>query len=175
VALRQRVVTNFVEEKHKREAQMKKATLMILLLVGVATTLMLAQSGPKPPDPAMMAQHRVEFLTNMLDLSQAQQTQASTIFTTAARSQAATMQNMHAAHQALQTAIKNNDGAAIDQAAATIGNLTAQMTAAHAKADAAFLQTLNSNQQNKFLQLQQRGPGMMMHRRGPMSPPEGGM
>ena len=151
---------------------MKRNILMLLLTVTVATTMLIAQSGPKPPDPATMAQHRVQFLTTMLNLSQVQQTQATTIFTNAAQAQSATMQSLHAAHDTLQTAIKNNDAAAIDQAATTIGNLTAQMTAAHAKADAAFLQTLNSEQQTKFSQLEQRHHGMMMmHRHGPAPGP----
>ena len=150
---------------------MKRTTLTLLLVVAVVTTVVIAQTGPKPPDPATMAQHRVQFLTTMLNLSQVQQTQATTIFTYAAQAQSATMQSLHAAHQTLQTAIKNNDAAGIDQAAATIGNLTAQMTSAHAKADAAFLQTLNSEQQTKFSQLEQRHHGMMMmHRHGP--PPQ---
>jgi Spy/CpxP family protein refolding chaperone len=149
---------------------MKRTSLMLLLMVAVATTVVIAQSGPKPMDPAARAQHRVQFLTTMLNLSQVQQTQATTIFTNAAQSQSATVQNMHTAHETLQTAVKNNDGAAIEQAATTIGNLTAQMTAAHAKADAAFLQTLNSEQQTKFSQLEEHhghGMMMMMHRHGP--------
>ena len=151
-----------------------KMMVAMLLLVGVATTLLIAQPGP--PDPAKMVQHRVQFLTTMLNLTQAQQTQATTIFTNAFQSQSTTMQNMKSAHDALQAAVKGNDGAAIDQAATTIGNLTAQMTAAHAKADAAFLQTLSADQQAKFLQLEHRGPGMRMHGPGPGGPgpgPEG--
>jgi Spy/CpxP family protein refolding chaperone len=82
------------------------------------------------------------------------------------------MQSMHAAHQTLDTAVKTNDGAAIDQAATTIGNLTAQLTATHAKAEAAFYQILNSDQQNKFSTLHQRGPGM--HGPGMRGPGPGG-
>jgi Spy/CpxP family protein refolding chaperone len=152
---------------------MKKTSLtMMLLLVAVATTLLMAQSGPKPPEPATMVQHRVEFLTNMLNLSQSQQNQATTIFTSAEQSVVATMQSMHAAHQTLDTAVKTNDSAAIDQAATTIGNLTAQLTATHAKAEAAFYQILNSDQQNKFSTLHQRGPGM--HGPGMRGPGPGG-
>ena len=148
----------------------KRMMVAMLLLVGIATTLLIAQPGP--PDPATMVQHRVQFLTTMLNLTQAQQTQATTIFTNAAQSQSTTMQNMKTAHDALQTAIKNNDSAAIDQAANTIGSLTTQMTAAHARAEAAFLQTLNGDQQNKFLQLGPHGRGMRGH--GPGGPgPEG--
>jgi Spy/CpxP family protein refolding chaperone len=153
---------------------MKKTTLAMLLLVAIATTLLIAQPGP--PDPAKMAQHRIDFLTTMLNLTPAQQTQATQLFTNAEQGQVTTMQNMRTAHDALQTAVKNNDTAAIDQAATTIGNLSAQMTAAHAKADAAFLQILTPDQQAKFLQLQHRGPGMRMHGPGPGGPaPDGGI
>ena len=156
---------------------MKKTSLMVmLLLVGIATTLLMAQSGPKPPDPATMVQHRVEFLTSILNLSQSQQNQATTIFTSAEQSLATIMQNMHTAHQTLDTSVKANDSAGIDQAATTIGNLTAQMTAAHAKAEAAFYQILNSDQQNKFSQLRQHGPGRHgFGMRGPGPGPSGGM
>lgn len=144
----------------------KKITLAMLLLFGIATTLLIAQPGP--PDPAQRVQHHVQFLTTMLNLTTAQQTQATTIFTSAEQGQSTTFQSMKTAHEALQTAIKNNDGAAIDQAATTIGNLTAQMTAAHAKAEAAFMQILNADQQAKFSQLQHRGgPGMFGHGPGP--------
>lgn len=157
----------------------KKITLAMLLLFGVATTLLIAQPGP--PDPAQRVQHHVQFLTTMLNLTTAQQAQATTIFTNAEQGQSNTFQNMKAAHDALQTAVKNNDSAAIDQAATTIGNLTAQMTAAHAKAEAAFMQILNADQQAKFTQLRHHGPGMMFrHGGGPGGPghegpgPDGG-
>jgi Spy/CpxP family protein refolding chaperone len=143
----------------------KKITLAMLLLLGIATTLLIAQPGP--PDPAQRVQHHVQFLTTMLNLTTAQQTQATTIFTSA-EGQSTTFQTMKTAHDALQTAVKNNDSAAIDQAATTIGNLTAQMTAAHAKAEAAFMQILNADQQAKFSQLKHRGgPGMFGHGPGP--------
>jgi Spy/CpxP family protein refolding chaperone len=153
---------------------MKKTTLAMLLLLAIATTLLIAQPGP--PDPAKMTQHRVEFLTTMLNLTQTQQAQATQIFTNAEQGQVATMQNMRSAHDALQTAVKNNDSAAIEQVSNSIGNLTAQMIAAHAKADAAFLQVLTADQQAKFLQLQRprmmHGPGLG----GPGGPgPDGGI
>jgi Spy/CpxP family protein refolding chaperone len=135
----------------------------MLLLVAVATTLLLAQG---PPDPATMAQHRVDHLTRELNLTDSQQAQATTIFTAGAQSVSAIMDSMRAAHEALDTAVKQNNSAAIDQAATTIGNLTAQLTAAHAKSEAAFLQILTPDQQTKFSQMRHSGPGMMF-RRGP--------
>ena len=53
---------------------------------------------------------------------------------------------------------KNNDNAGISQAATAIGDLTAQMITAHAKADAAFYQILTADQKSKFNQLEPHGP-----------------
>jgi Spy/CpxP family protein refolding chaperone len=66
---------------------------------------------------------------------------------------------MKTAHEALDAAVKSNDSAGITQAATNIGNLMAQMVAAHAKASAAFYQILTPDQQAKFNQLEDHGPG----------------
>jgi Spy/CpxP family protein refolding chaperone len=141
---------------------MRKTTIAILLILTCAT-LLLAQTAPtnapQPPDPATMAQRRVQHLTTLLNLSAAQQQQATTIFTNAATAASAARNNMRSAHQALATAVKNNDAAAIDQAAAAIGTLTAQMTSAEAKANAAFYQILTPDQQSKLSQLEAERPG----------------
>src|SRR5215469_7353333 len=93
--------------------------------MALASAVALGQR-PGPPDPATMVQHRVNFLTERLGLSSSQQQQATTIFT----SEMIGMQSMHdqmrSAHQVLNAAITKGDNAAIDQAATTIGNLTAQ-------------------------------------------------
>ena len=57
---------------------------------------------------------------------------------------------MKTAHESLKAAIQKNDSAGIEQAANTIGNLTTQMISAHAKAQAAFYQTLTPEQQTKM-------------------------
>jgi Spy/CpxP family protein refolding chaperone len=76
----------------------------------------------------------------------------------------------------LSSAIKTNDTAAIDQAAATIGNLTAQMISNHAKAQAAFFQILTPDQQAKMTQFESRhehfgGPEGMGRGAHPGKPP----
>jgi len=114
----------------------------------------------QPPDPAEMVQHRVNFLTEKLGLSPAQQQQATTIFTNAATNEKPTHDQMKAAHESLQSAVTKNDSAAIDQAANSIANLMAQSISAHAKAEAAFYQTLTPDQQAKYSQLRHHGPGM---------------
>ena len=119
-----------------------------------------------PPNPSQMAQKRVEYLTTVLSLTSTQQTQATAIFTSAATTSQANHASMKAAHDSLKTATEANDGAAIEAAATTIGNLTAQDIASHAKAQASFFQILTPEQQTKFKTLESQhhgGPGM-----GPM-------
>ncbi len=142
---------------------MKNATLKVLAAGALATVFMLAQAQ-QPPDPAQMVQHHVSFLTTVLSLSPAQQQQATTIFTGVQTTQKSLRDQLRAAHDSLKTAVQKNDTAAIEQQATTIGTLTSQMVAAHAKAEAAFFQTLTTDQQAKFTQLQSEGPG---HGHGP--------
>jgi Spy/CpxP family protein refolding chaperone len=150
---------------------MKKATLTILAAFWVASLLVAQEppSPPSPPDPATRAQHHVQFLTRQLSLNAGQQQQATTIFTNAATSEAALFQQMRSARQNLAGAVKNNDTGAIDQAAATIGNLTAQLTSAQAKAKMAFNQLLTPDQQSKLAQMESQRP----HHRGPGGPGAG--
>jgi Spy/CpxP family protein refolding chaperone len=138
---------------------MKKISIQLLasfvVLAGLAAH---AQRPHQPPDPAQMVQHRVDFLTSKLGLTPAQQQQASTIFANEMSSAKSQHEQMKTANQNLEAAVKNNDSAGIEQAAQTIGNLTSQSIAAHAKAEAAFLQTLNPEQQTQYSQMPH--PGM---------------
>ncbi|HLW53173.1 MAG TPA: Spy/CpxP family protein refolding chaperone [Candidatus Angelobacter sp.] len=134
--------------------------LRLLVLVTALTPIASWAQGPHPHDPATMVQHRVNFLTGQLGLSSTQQEQATTIFSNAMSGLQPIHQQMRDAHQALQSAVSKGDNAGIDQAATTIGNLTAQMTAARAKADAQLFQILNGDQQAKFTQMHAEGQGM---------------
>jgi Spy/CpxP family protein refolding chaperone len=149
---------------------MRTTLVKAIALLAVAGTFALAQHRT-PPDPAQMAQHRVDFLTRQLSLNAQQQQQATTIFTEAANGARSYHDQMRAAHQNLQAAVEKNDAAGIEQTANAIGNLTAQMIAGHAKADAAFYQTLTPEQQSKMKELEPHH-GRGMHGRG--GPPPGG-
>jgi Spy/CpxP family protein refolding chaperone len=155
---------------------MKKTAFATMILLAVATTLLLAQQGPpSPPSAEQRVAHRVKFLTEELSLTTAQQEQATTIFLTAAKGEDGTHTSMKAAHDALQTAIKNNDAAAIDAAAKTIATLTTQSISSEAKAQAAFYQTLTPEQQSNRAAIG-GGPGMFMRGHGHEGPggPHGG-
>lgn len=144
---------------------MRKVTPAVLVALALASVLLVAQTPPRPPDPATMAAHRVDFLTTVLNLTPAQQKQATTIFTNAATATASVRDSLKSTHQSLSTAIAGNNGAAIDQASHTIGSLVSQMTSINAKANAAFYQILTPDQQSKLTKLRsEHGPGM--HRGG---------
>jgi Spy/CpxP family protein refolding chaperone len=156
------------------ETTMRKQFVVILVLMAFASVLLIAQihsTSPSPPSAAERAQHHLQFLTTALSLTAAQQQQATAIMNSAATAEDAAHANMKAAHETLHAAIKTNDPGAIDQAAAVIGNLTAQTTAIHAKAMAAFYQILTPEQQTKLDQLHQQGPhgmgSMSVHIMGP--------
>jgi Spy/CpxP family protein refolding chaperone len=142
---------------------MRTSLVKVIAVLALTSALAGAQHG-NPPDPAAMAQHRVDFLTRQLSLTPAQQQQATTIFTEGANNAKSVHDQMQAAHQNLQAAVQKNDTAAIEQISASIGNLMGQMTAAHAKAEAALYQTLTPEQQSKFNQMQSHhGFGMRGH------------
>jgi Spy/CpxP family protein refolding chaperone len=151
-----------------------KVTTAVLVL---ASVFAMAQHG-NPPDPAKMAQRHLDFLTKQLSLTTQQQQQASTIFSEAANNAKVNHDQMRTAHDSLKAAIQKNDSAGIEQAANTIGNLTTQMITAHAKAQAAFYQTLTPDQQTKMNEMESHRHGMGMHGRGfrhggPGGPPPG--
>lgn len=131
--------------------------------------LAVAQSAPTPPSPAEMAQHRVERYTTLLSLNATQQQEATTLFTEEATSESTLRASERTAHEALETAVKADDTAAIQQAATTLGQLNGEMTSTHALADAKFYASLTADQKTKFEELEgrhgRRGPG------GPSGPP----
>ena len=130
----------------------------LLSLSVLGTTFLFAQPAHTPPDPAAMAARRVNRLTTLLTLTPAQQQQATTIFTTSGTADQASRTALSTARQNLNTAVKNNDVGGIEQAANTIGSLTAQMTISDSKAQASFLQILTPDQLTKYNSL---GHGMM--------------
>jgi Spy/CpxP family protein refolding chaperone len=156
---------------------MRKPLLKVTTAVlALASVFAMAQHG-NPPDPAKMAQRHLDFLTKQLSLTPQQQQQANTIFSDAASNAKATHDQMRAAHDSLKAAIQKNDSAGIEQAANTIGNLTTQMITSHAKAQAAFYQTLTPEQQTKMNDLESKHHGMGMghgfRHGGPGGPPPG--
>lgn len=101
-------------------------------------------------DPQQMLQQRVDRLATELNLTDAQKTQALSIFRDAAKATMPLQQQMREARQALQDAVKANDTAKIDQLSTTVGTLTGQSTAINSKAEAQFIAALTPEQKAKI-------------------------
>jgi Spy/CpxP family protein refolding chaperone len=144
--------------------------LVVVLLSVAATIAASAQTSPKRPSPTEVANHQVKRLTTLLSLTSAQQQQATTIYTNAAKSEQSILESEKESRDNLSTAVKNNDGATIDQLASAIAQSTALLTSIKAKADAAFYQTLTPEQQAKLTELESQHMGLM-DGPGPGGPP----
>jgi Spy/CpxP family protein refolding chaperone len=141
----------------ERVTHMKKTAIALLLACVFAAPALFAQetnAASTAPNEAgrgaHMVQNRVAYLTTVLSLTSAQQTQVTTILTNA-------QANRSTAHTNLQNAIRSNDAAAMEQAANSIGTLAAQEALAHAKTEAAIYQVLAPDQQTKMAQLEAEG------------------
>jgi Spy/CpxP family protein refolding chaperone len=150
---------------------MKIKRLLVVTLATAIALPALAQTAPKPPSPAEMAKRQVKTLTTLLSLTSAQQQQATTIYTNAATAEQTLRESDKTAHDNLQTAIKNNDAATIDELANTLGQSAAQLTSIKAKADAAFYQVLTAEQQTKLSDLESQHMGLLDGPGGPGGPP----
>jgi Spy/CpxP family protein refolding chaperone len=150
---------------------MKKLFATCLLAASFAVPATFAQTtdavatAPTGPggmhNPAAMIDHRVNTMSTVLTLNASQQTQVRTILTNEATAESGFRTSMKAAHTTLKTAIQSNDAASIEQISSTIGTITAQSTASHAKAQAAIYALLNPEQQTKAAQVPELlgGPG----------------
>lgn len=115
--------------------------------------------GGTPPDPQTMIQNRVDHLATLLTLTDAQKTQATTVFTNAFTSSQNLQTSLRTARESLPAAVKANNPVSIDTIAASIGTLTGQLTAIQSKADAAFYSLLTADQRTKYDSLPHGGPG----------------
>jgi Spy/CpxP family protein refolding chaperone len=134
---------------------MKKTIATCILACAFGTPLLIAQGTRTPPDPASVAQRRVNRLTTLLALNAAQQQAALTIFTNAAVTDQSIRTSLKSARQSLSAAVKSNDTGSITSWSNTIGSLTVTSVSSDATAAAAFYQLLTPSQQATYNQ----GPG----------------
>src|SRR6202021_79350 len=136
---------------------MKKTALILALACAMlAAPAMFAQApaADAPPENSAargqrMIQHRLAYMTTVLTLTPAQQTQVKNVLTAAVTNGASTHGSMKTAHDSLKTAIHANDAAGREQAATTIGNLMAQEELARAKNEAATYKRLTPHHPTK--------------------------
>ena len=132
-----------------------KSSLALFAVLGLLPMAQAQTSPHTPPTPAMIAQHQVQRYTTLLSLNANQVEQATTIFTTEATTAQNSRTTEHAAHQAMETAIKGNDTAAIQSTSATLGQISGERENAHALARAQFYAILTADQKTKYSQLEE--------------------
>jgi|ERR1700722_20095485 Spy/CpxP family protein refolding chaperone len=140
-----------------------KASLALFVVLGLLP-MAQAQTVPHtPPTPAVMAQHQVQRYTTLLTLNSAQVEQATTFFTAEATARQNSRASEHAAHKALEAAIKANDTATIQSTATALGQIETEAITAHSMARAQFYNILTADQKTKFGELEEEhmmgGPG----------------
>jgi Spy/CpxP family protein refolding chaperone len=154
---------------------LKKQTITVLSFAAIGAGLFLTPAMAQDrPDPAQMVEMRVDRMNETLKLNKDQRKQITAIYMDAQSANQSVMGGMREANQALAAAIKSNDSSAMSQAANTIGTLTAQMTVANAKAEAAVYALLTPDQQAKYQPGGMRGMGMGMGGPGGPGGPGGG-
>jgi Spy/CpxP family protein refolding chaperone len=147
---------------------LRKTIINSMLTTAFGAALLFAQGPPpgsppnggNPPDPAAMISRRVGRLTTVLGLTDAQQKQATQIFTDAITKGSTITTSLRSARTDLKNATQQNNSSNIHIAATTIGTLTAQLTEAEALAQASFYAILTPDQQTKVSQLESQRPGM---------------
>src|SRR4051794_29885486 len=122
----ERAPVAFVTRGMKKPRFTKTLTTASLIVLGAA--LAFGQSSATPPDPATMANMRVNQLAARLNLTDAQKTSAIGIFTTAYTNAQTIQTNLQTNRVALAAAVKKNDTASIDQLSTAYGTLTGQLT-----------------------------------------------
>lgn len=101
-------------------------------------------------DPATRIAMKVTMLTARLSLTEAQKTQATTIFTQAATESATPRATSETLRTQLRDAVKTNNIGTINQLTITLGTLSGQLTAIELRAEAAFYAILTAEQKTKY-------------------------
>lgn len=148
-----------------------KISLIRLAAAPILASGMLLAQATAPAVPAQPpAQHRqwrrgrmFDRMAAKLNLTEAQRSQAKSIWQSARESSRPLAQQLRQAHVVLrQAATTGKSGAEIDQLAANAGQLTGQLTAVRAKAYAKFYVLLTPEQRATADQLSSRFHGMFM-------------
>ena len=153
---------------------MRSAITRLTFLTVTAAALAAAQTTPgegRPRfDPAKMLERRLEMLSTVLGLTEAQKGQAKTIFEAEQTALQALQGQVRPANEALRDAVQSNrTDTEIDTLAGTVGSLHGQRLAIQTKAAAQFYRILTPEQREKQskLRMGRGGPGMGMPGMGP--------
>ena len=136
------------------------------LLSAALAALSLATLAPLAAQPGNRGGggpggNNLDFLAGYLSLTDAQKTQAKTIFDAATTAINTAQGQLTAAHDALEAAVKaNRSDAELDRLAAAVGVIEGQIEGIRAKASARFYALLTAEQKTKYDALLARRSGL---------------
>lgn len=123
-------------------------------LLAVCSLPLMAQQGSGSGQRPGAATGRMNYLAGYLGLTEAQKTQAQTIFTAAQTASEALQGQLDSARDAVRATIKANaTDAEIDRLAAAVGVFQGQLLAIQTKASAKFYALLTAEQKAKYDQM----------------------
>ncbi len=132
---------------------LKKKVLSVVAAGALATGLVFAQAGGG--HHGMWRAHRMAFLTQQLNLTDAQQAAAKDIFSQARKDAQPIMDQLKQGHEAVAAAVKaGKSDAELTQLSEQQGVLMGQLAAIRTKAMAKFYAQLTPDQKTKADQLQ---------------------
>lgn len=151
---------------------MKHANLVLKFGLGMALAAVISPAQPprfgERRGFQSFAERRVDDMSRRFELSDAQRTQALTIFKDADREAEPVEEKLEQANRALRDAVRRSASAEeIEKLAASVGIYYGQLAAINARAEAAFNGSLTPKQREAFERMMPRG-GM---RRGMPPPP----
>jgi Spy/CpxP family protein refolding chaperone len=142
-----------------------RITRIGFFLITTAAMALAQTAGDSTADnahfyPAQALARRIDMLATLLSLTEAQKTQATTIFQNEQTAVSALQTQVSAANTALRDAVKSNKtDTEIDTLAAAVGTLNGRALAIHTKASAAFYRILTAEQKVKYDTLRPMGMG----------------
>jgi Spy/CpxP family protein refolding chaperone len=119
-----------------------------IALAALAGGMLLAQTQGTQPGRQHGAGRRLDRMSTVLGLNDAQKTQAKSIFDAEHQAAKPLFQQMRTLHQSLRSAVTTGNGN-IDQLSGQLGTLTGQVAGIHAKSMAQFYAMLTPDQQAK--------------------------
>ncbi len=158
--------------------KLKSLAIVLAMLLAVGGLVALAQTSGAGTGQAHqwsgqkgMRGNHLAFLANALNLTDAQKAQAKALFQDTRQKSQPIRQQVQAARQSLEQAIKTDNQAGIQTAANNLSQLQSQLIVIRSNAMAQFYQQLTPEQKAKADQLESQFKarfknGMMMHRRG---------
>ena len=140
-----------------RRATFAVAGVLALAAASVPLTMAQPQRGRGPSGGGS----RLEFLTGLLTLTDAQVAQAKTIFDAETAASETARGQMQSAQTALNEAVKaSKSDAEIDRLAAAVGVISGNLAAIRAKTSIEFVALLTPAQKEKFFTIEDRQGGM---------------